>query len=209
MSWQEDLAEAIRADDLELAQIALDEGASPDGLDEDGRTPLYWAQSIEALSWLLRAGAHVAAERPRDGETSLHVAARRGTEFLQLLLDADGKCALETFNDRGMTPLICAVEAGNPDGVRLLLETGADIEAHHDPSGGDTPILWAVRAKDGEMVRLLLQAGADPNFRGERNLSANDRAAEWKDSTRHPELRAIHESIGRATGDPMRGRRRR
>lgn len=192
-TWQSDLAEAIEDDDLELAAIALAEGASPDGVDDQGRTPLTVAYSGEAVRWLLRAGAHVAAERPRDGETSMHKAAFSGdVGRLEDLLAADGRCALERFNDRGMTPLICAVENGHQDAVTLLLEAGANVNAHDLRSGGDSALICAVSGKDGAMVKLLLEARADPDHRGDFNKSAYHRACEWSDSKRHPELRAIY-----------------
>lgn len=192
MSWQSDLAEAIEDDDLELAAIALAEGASPDGLDDEGRTPLTCARSGEAVRWLLRAGAHVAAERPRDGETSMHAAAFSGdVARLEDLLAADGRCALERFNDRGMTPLICAVENNHSDAVALLLKAGADVNAP-DSHGGDSPLIWAVKGKDGAMVKLLLAAKADADQPGDRYWSAYHHACQWSESNRHPELRAIY-----------------
>jgi ankyrin repeat protein len=208
MTWQEDLVAAVREDDLELARIALDEGASPDGPDEKGRTPLTRADSVEMVRWLLAAGAHVAAEHPQDGDTSVHRAAWRGdVARLELLLDADGRCALETFNDRGMTPLICAVEGEDVAAVTLLLDAGANIEAHHDPSGGDTALLWAVKAKSGQMVKVLLEAGADANHRGERQWSAYNHACEWRESKRHPELRSMYDLLARAARNPASLRR--
>jgi ankyrin repeat protein len=199
MSWQSDLMEAIEDDDLELAAIALAEGASPDGVDDKGRTPLSCACSEEAVCWLLSAGAHVAAERPRDGCTSLHAAAASGAlGRLAALLEADGRCALERFDDRGMTPLICAVEARHMDAVTFLLEAGADVNAHDYSTGGDSALIWAVTGKDGAMVKLLLEARADPDHRGDFNKSAYHRACEWAESKRHPELRAIYELLARA-----------
>jgi hypothetical protein len=52
------------------------------------------------------------------------------------------------------------------------------------------------------MVRLLLQSGADPTKPGWMQLSALQVASEWKDSSRHPELKRIFEMLDRVARKP-------
>lgn len=66
-----------------------------------------------------------------------------------------------TFGD---TPLHEAVESGNADLVRLLVEGGADVDA--TGSFGDTPLHVAVDGSYVEIVRILVEGGADVNKPG-------------------------------------------
>jgi ankyrin repeat protein len=116
---------------------------------------------------------------------------------LEALLAADGARALERFDDRGMTPLTCAVEGGDLDTVAFLLKAGADINAP-DSHDGDTAIIWAVTRKDLPMVKLLLAAKADVDQPGDRHWSAYNHACEWRESKRHPELREIYLMVAAA-----------
>ena len=59
----------------------------------------------------------------------------------------------------GSTALMYAALYGDVDGVRLLLDRGADPNARSD--AGATALLWAV--DDARISRLLLERDADPN----------------------------------------------
>jgi ankyrin repeat protein len=212
---QEDFIEAVADGDLELAQLALDQGATPDGRNIEGETALTRvmialpAEGMACVRWLLSKGAHVAAEQPLDGRTSVHLAAKQGdTECLNLLLAADGKCALEKFDHFDETPLTAAATAGDDEMVNFLVDAGANVDAHLDRSGGDSALIRAVKEKDVRMVECLLRAGADPHHRGERDRSAVHWASDWADSQRHPELRRIYGLVSQATGDPLKRPRR-
>jgi len=57
------------------------------------------------------------------------------------------------------TLLAWAAENGHETTVRILLETGADIESKDSKS--NTPLSWAARKGHKATVRLLLKNGAD------------------------------------------------
>jgi ankyrin repeat protein len=215
MGIQEDFIEAVADGDLELAQLALEEGATPDGRNIEGETALTRvmiarpAEGMACVRWLLSKGAHVAAEQPLDGNTSVHLAAKQGDiECLILLLAADGKWALEKFDDMNRTPLMTAAADGDVEMVNFLADAGANIDAHLDRAGGDSALITAVKDKDDRMVECLLRAGADPHLRGEWNRSAVHWASEWADSKRHPELRRIYQLVSQAVSDPLKRPRR-
>jgi ankyrin repeat protein len=78
----------------------------------------------------------------------------------------------------GMTALHHAARNIHLDCVRLLVSSGADVNADYDPQPGWcgwTPLMCAVEAQEGgdleesvsavEIVRLLLENGASPNIR--------------------------------------------
>jgi ankyrin repeat protein len=63
------------------------------------------------------------------------------------------------------SPLIQAARTGALDTIRLLLDSGADVN-QPGPTGDDwdaTPLQHAILARQPGAVRLLLDRGADPN----------------------------------------------
>jgi len=62
-------------------------------------------------------------------------------------------------------PLIEAARTGSLDTIKLLLDSGADVN-QPGPTGDDwdaTPLQHAILARQAGAVRLLLDRGADPN----------------------------------------------
>lgn len=60
----------------------------------------------------------------------------------------------------GRTPLICAIQAGRIEAVKMLLEKGAPVNAK--TADGATAITEAAGTGNTELARLLLAHGADP-----------------------------------------------
>ena len=63
------------------------------------------------------------------------------------------------------SPLIQAARTGSLDTIKLLLDSGADVNLP-GPTGDDwdaTPLQHAILARQPGAVRLLLERGADPN----------------------------------------------
>jgi ankyrin repeat protein len=111
------------------------------------------AQHAELTRLLLECGAD-----PNDEETPYHVAETRDNKVLEILL-ASGK-----LNDRSMsTLLIRKCDWHDPDGLRLVLEHGADPNAI--TVWGVGPLHQAVRRDNSiGMIECLLDHGADPSL---------------------------------------------
>ncbi len=203
--WDEFLREAVAEGDVELMREAIAQGADPNvAVYDDGHPPLFWAAfsgRVEAVKLLLAAGATVASERDAD-ETSLHTAVENNDlPIVELLLNADGRVALNWFDYIDRTPLMIAVEKGNLEIARRLIAAGADINVHNEKRIGDTALRVAVADGSLEMVVLLVRAGADPNIPGWMGLTPLDKARQRK----KPEGRQICELLER-TAQEKRGR---
>lgn len=72
-----------------------------------------------------------------------------------------------------VTPLIWAVTCKNADGVKGLLDVGAD--PNQAEPGGETPVLLAAEMKDSAILKILVNHGGDPNAHDDRE-TALDRA---------------------------------
>ncbi len=107
---------------------------------------------------LLAAGA--CAQRPESPLTQ--AAIRNDVAALRQLLD-DGHNADEGGDP--WTPLIWASRSGSIEAIKLLLDSGADVNL--PGSTGDnwdaTPLQHAILQRQPAAVRLLLDRGADPN----------------------------------------------
>ena len=107
---------------------------------------------------LLAAGA--CAQRPESPLTQ--AAIRNDVAALRQLLD-DGHNADEGGDP--WTPLIWASRSGSIEAIKVLLDSGADVNLAG--STGDnwdaTPLQHAILQRQTAAVRLLLDRGADPN----------------------------------------------
>jgi ankyrin repeat protein len=143
-----------------------------------GLTPLVLAvdESLNALvDALLHAGANYWIRDPEDGESLLHIAARRGsTRNTSLCLDlglyVDDRCS------HGRTPLLsaCASTAETDEVVEVLLKHGAAARVQ-ESHFGTTPLIEAARLGKLWVVKTLLAHEADPDVKslcGETALDA-------------------------------------
>jgi len=78
------------------------------------------------------------------------------------------------------TPLHCSAQVGHMDGVKLLVEYGADIDAQN--KWGGTPLLLAVMQNHPHVVRYLVQQGAATDVEDKWKRSAIDVARDMGSS---------------------------
>ncbi|KAJ3045658.1 hypothetical protein HDV00_007784 [Rhizophlyctis rosea] len=153
---------AARCDHLPIAEYLLDAGAPIEALGVIKETPLHqcaFANSIRVASLLLTNGASVNRAVEPAKMSPLFLASQKGhTDMVALLLTNDA--AVDQRSDDGSTPLRRVETAGI---VRLLVENGADVNAH-DNLAGWGPLHMAAHRGDAESVAFLISKGAEVNY---------------------------------------------
>ncbi|VUC25990.1 unnamed protein product [Clonostachys rosea] len=144
---------------VSMVRTLLDHGADLNLKDGLGRTAIWWAAYngwYEVANVLLDAGAKLSIADDVLQLTPLMAATYRGrARVLKLLLEESD---MELTEKHGFSALGLAVQFQHVDVVKLLLESGANVEYGPDPSR--TPLITAVEQGDTEIVRVLLEAGA-------------------------------------------------
>lgn len=138
----------------------------------------------KVMEFLNKPGTQIINSRSREnGETALHIIVRRGDAgYLRFFLSRQADPNIR--DDRGMSPLLLAVNENFPEGVQILIEKKANVNLAN--SSGETPLIRAVQTRNLEMVRTLLAANADPDQADViAGMSARDYA---RADTRSPQI---------------------
>ena len=170
----EALFTAIKKGDVETVRLLVEAGADVNAAEGfGGNTPLHEAVeegNAEIVQILVDAGADIEAEGFM-GQTPLGLAAEEGaTEIMQILLGQGADNGTPEGEDKqtpviGSEALFTAIEKGDVETVRLLVEAGTDVNAA-EGFGGNTPLHEAVEEGNTEIVQILVDAGADIEAEG-------------------------------------------
>lgn len=132
------LHSAVDAGNLEVVTVLLDRGAEPNALSKSG-TPLHHAvrhgASARIINLLLDRGADPCGQSYKHGDHPLSY-------------------------KHNTTPLYEAINSNNLEAIAILLDKGADPNAH-DRNG--TPLHKAVETDNLQAAGLLISKGADIN----------------------------------------------
>jgi ankyrin repeat protein len=103
-----------------------------------------------------------------EGRTALHEAARWGGHITKPLLEKGADVNART--KKGVTPVMLAAAAQQPEALRLMLEKDADVNARDDE--GKTPLMYA--AENGRLAnaKSLLAEGADVRLKDKQGKTA-------------------------------------
>eukprot|EP00953_Heterococcus_sp_UTEX-ZZ885_P016521 9288-Heterococcus_DN1.PRE.4 len=164
------LVNAVKANDAKQLQLLLDSGGSTAVADETGNTLLQVASrratAVECVQVLLVNGADIEAT-DTVYRTALHTAADCSSTAAITMLLTKG-AAVNATDSQKQTPLHLSRSS---QVVTLLLDNGADIEACD--SNGETPLHYAGRNSRAAIVDALVVAGAKvgaANIRGDTPL---------------------------------------
>ena len=161
LSLETCLLSAIIHGDIKGIKYFLELGADIECIDEEGRTPLYWASyygQTQAALLLMEYGANVNS-MTHTCATPLFIAALMGHTETVLALCDKGATVEVRETDGSMTPLFAAALNGHTEVVLALCERGADIES--SDCIGVSPLFMAAAQGHKETVLALATRGAD------------------------------------------------
>ena len=151
---------AARMGDVASVELLLAHGADPNARERaDRQTALMWAaaeNNAETIEVLIRAGAEI-------GAMSGNEEASKEKAFIRMIRFARG--TFRGFGDqevRAFSALHFAVQRGNLEATRVLLDKGADIEQPTLPVRVH-PLTLAIASGHYELAAYLLDRGADPD----------------------------------------------
>lgn len=144
-------------------------------------TLLSWrdAQGVSALMWAIYSGQTLVrdfflVEMERTGialDAFESAAAGSGASLAKALTAAPETSHL--WSNDGWTALHLAAAFGTPEAVRLLIDSGAPVNAVSKNPQKNQPLHAALAlGRNPETIQLLLDAGADPNARQTAGFTA-------------------------------------
>jgi len=139
-----------------ITKALLDAGADPDHIDDHGDYPLHDA-TIEFRRSLGRIGVKAKSDGDLERKHALYV--QRVKNLLDAGADPD---VLDTRSVTKMPPITRAIDAKEPEVLRLLLEAGADPNVCLKDKHCKSPLDAAIRSGEPRFVSMLLDAGASP-----------------------------------------------
>ena len=163
------LMEGAGSGDCSCMMTLLNAGADVNMADECGYTSLMMAArsgNSESVKALLNAGVDVNAETNEDYDhvTALTMAVAQNHETCaELLIDAGAR--LEGNPNGGYIPLEIAASRDAFNCLKLLIKSGADLNAENTNSG-DSALRTACQKGYVQIAEELIRAGADVNFIG-------------------------------------------
>ena len=158
------LAYAAGFGHMEVLEFLVARGANVNTRDPRGLSALHltvYTGQTQALRFLLDKGADVKAPGP-SGMRPLHwnaTSMRKDPEIARLLIQR--KAEVDARDDYGNTALILAAREGANNVARLLVESGADVNAAN-PLTGDGPLDVALQEGRTEIADYLRGKGAKP-----------------------------------------------
>ncbi|WP_129140396.1 ankyrin repeat domain-containing protein [Modicisalibacter coralii] len=176
------LARAAGDGDIQAMQRALDRGADPNTMGEDGMTPLFWAvtmqPNIEAVRYLLAHGGDpdlvtVDKDAPGRSKAILLYQAYRNPEpaFIEAVLEAGANPDIIVDDDQN-TLLSQSMADKRLGQIEMLIKYGADVNIR---SKFDyTPLYSAVIGQEYKTALAILNAGGDPGLENSNGKSVVD-----------------------------------
>ncbi len=186
---------AARNGEFEIVKLLVEKCANVNKEDDNLYTPLHEASTVDLfrdaykkpkiVDYLIKNGAKVNA-KSKHNETPISLAIHISTEVVEILIDNGVDCN-EMFEDRSL--LHDAIGDGNIEGVKLLLDKGANVNIQDED--GNTPLHQLLRSSGQEsleIAKVLFKKKADPNVRNKQGLTSLQDSVLWKDSIKRLKL---------------------
>ncbi len=162
-SADDELNNAIVANDIERVRYLLAHGAHPNAVDGEGHPALVNAARFGFMDVATYLVEHKADPNLTDpsGWTALMYAAWNDQPELAKMLLAHG-AKLDARENDGLTALAVAVQNAKTKSALALLDAGADVNASM-AKGGYTPLMLASISGSSEVAAALIAHGAQVN----------------------------------------------
>ena len=135
--------------------------------DVNGWSPLMYCamyNQVDCARAILSDSRALLDQRNEDGETALHIAARKGyAEIVRIILQ--GKPNVNVRDSDGYSPLICCALYNQIECARVLLLSDAGIDLNLRENDGETALHFSCGRRQLEMARLLLEHNASVDCR--------------------------------------------
>lgn len=156
------LQQAVLYDKPDVVELLLDMGADINLFDDINYTPLIMAileNKNDPANILIERGAYLNI-KDEFGRYPLHLVAQNKNNYLlKKLVEKKPEIIIDSMDSSNVTPLSYATSFGNIDGMRLLLDNGADVNSKDINSW--TPLFYAIRYGNLNAVKLLIDRGAN------------------------------------------------
>ncbi|XP_030835712.1 E3 ubiquitin-protein ligase MIB2 isoform X1 [Strongylocentrotus purpuratus] len=130
---------------------------------------------IPLVKRMLKNHPELVHHEPKPGKTLLSVTvANKDVRMMKFLVEKG--CFIESYDEKGCTPLFLATDVNNFEGVRFLLEQGADVDSAN--CEGLTSFAVACSHGSFECAHYLLMHGADVNMKSKDDYLPIIRAIE-------------------------------
>lgn len=153
---------AVDENKEEMVKVLISEGAHIDAPDSMGKTPIFYAHTIEMAELLISQGADINAKNKKGDTVLLSALSSRVKEIPEYLLTRGAE--VNVRNSQGNTPLHLAAKSpclGKL--IEALVEKGAELNARN--SEGRTPLHTAVQCMMEDAVNILLLQGAESTLK--------------------------------------------
>lgn len=157
---------AVKCCGVDVVQALVSNGCTKliNTVNSKGLTPLHVAvryQSAVVKLLLEIDGIDINAMESVVNWTPLKLAVRYGSIHTVNLLLSDRRIKVNTLDHNGTNELHIAASDGSPELIKLLIESGVDVNAVS--TKGQTPLSNSI-SNTKEVMALLIDAGADVNF---------------------------------------------
>lgn len=158
--------EPIKSNNISAVRSLINSGCDVNESNKCGYTPLMAATyngNIEIVKLLISAGAELEAY-DNQGNTPFMYAfygAEEKKSIVEFFLSLNVNT--EIMNSQELTPLILATLNNHCKSMKLLIDSGANIEAKG--KSGRTPLMHAADNQNIEPAKLLIQYGANLEIR--------------------------------------------